>query len=143
MRSIVKDLCIYYKMKDVDWLGYKLSRHDKFTFHHIVPRSKGGSSESSNCAVLCGSSSHQYIHIIEYKNPDTFKYLSLILKEINNQGYMPTKQQLLTIDWLLSQFEEEHKDDQNKKGKYLIRSDYSDRIQKNPVEFDKYLRRYK
>lgn len=55
-------------------------------------------------------------------------YLNNILKEINNQGYMPIYRQYKAIDSILRQFEIEHCSDRTKKGKLLIKEEYTKRL---------------
>ena len=49
--------------------------------------------------------------------------------QINNQGFMPTKSQLLAIDSILLEFEEEFGEVKNSKGKILIKDEYRERTQ--------------
>lgn len=128
MRDIVKEMVDIWQMVDVDWLGYKLEPYDKFSYHHIIKREHGGLETISNGAILCYNTSHQYLHIIEYKDFDMYMYLTSILLTINNQRTMPSREQLITISNLLKQFENDHIDDVNAKGKPIIRERYLKRV---------------
>ena len=128
MKEIVRQMIELFQMDNIDWLGYELQEGDIFNFHHIINRSRGGLEIIDNGSILCNSSSHQYLHIIEYKDFDMYLYLSNILLSINNQRTMPNKQQQLAIESLLQQFEREHCSDTNAKGKPLIREKYIQRI---------------
>lgn len=124
MKEIVRQMIELFQMENIDWLGYELQEGDIFNFHHIVDKSRGGKEIIDNGSILCNGSSHQYLHIIEYKDFDMYLYLSNILLSINNQRTMPNKQQQLAIESLLQQFEREHCSDVNAKGKPLIREKY-------------------
>lgn len=115
-----------YKMTNMDWMGYKLVNNDIFTYHHIVKRENGGKATIDNGAILT-SVSHPYLHIIEYKDLDMYKFINRILKDINTQRYMPSEMQLLIIDNVLKQFEREHCTDYTKKRKLLIKEEYVNR----------------
>jgi len=120
----IKNLMIYiWKMDDIDWLGYKLEKKDKFTFHHIIKKCNGGKLEINNGAILTNIS-HPYLHIIESRDFDMYLYLNNILRAINDQRQMPDKLQLLAIKGVLEQFEREHCSDRTSKGKTLIKEEY-------------------
>lgn len=120
----IKDLMIYiWKMEDIDWLGYKLEKKDKFTFHHITKKCNGGKLEINNGAILTNIS-HPYLHIIESRDFDMYLYLNNILRAINDQRQMPNKLQVLAIKNVLEQFEREHCSDRTSKGKTLIKEEY-------------------
>jgi hypothetical protein len=105
-------------------MGYKLDR--TASFHHIVKRCDGGKEEMENGAVINGMA-HQYLHIIEYKDTNTYITLNNILKLINMQREKPTEEQYFMIGRLLTLFEEEHENDKSSKGKQLIRREYKNR----------------
>lgn len=128
MKEIVRQMIEIFHMDNIDWLGYELQDGDTFNFHHILDKNKGGREIIDNGAVLINNTSHQYLHVIEYKDFDMYLYLSNILLSINNQRTMPNKQQMLAIESLLQQFEREHCSDVNAKGKPLIRERYLKRV---------------
>lgn len=110
----------------MDWMNYKLVKKD-LTYHHIVKREDGGKQEIDNGALLMPIA-HQYLHIIEYKDIKTYNAINKIFKFINEQQYEPTLDQRQIIEYLLRQFEEEHKADINSKGKLLIKYEYKNRL---------------
>lgn len=128
MKPVLKEMIRIYKPKGIDWLGYKLTANNPYTFHHIIKKEHFGSYDMTNGAIIT-SIPHGYLHIIEYKDYEIYLYLNMILKMINIQCEYPTKQQLLAIDDLLRTFEREHSSDKSKKGKKLIEYEYYDRIQ--------------
>lgn len=116
-------------MSNIDWMGYELKKGNIFNYHHIIKKEHGGLLTINNGAILCGgTSSHQYLHIIEYKDFELYVYLNNILQNINSQREMPSRQQLLAIDSILRQFEREHSGDRTSKGKVLIKEEYTRRI---------------
>ena len=87
MRPVTKEMIKIWKMRDVDWMGYKLQKGDVFTFHHlIVPARSGGLYTINNGAILCGRTSHPYLHVIERIDYDRFLYITSLLIEINTLG---------------------------------------------------------
>ncbi len=118
-------LKIYKPYSNLDWLNYKLVKKD-LTFHHIVKRCDGGKQEISNGALLMPIG-HQYLHLIEYKDIDTYIAINKIFEYINQQRAEPTEDQRQIIEYLLQQFESEHKWDKGSKGKLLIKRKYLQR----------------
>lgn len=123
MKQIKKEMLKIYKpISNLDWLNYKLIKKD-ITFHHIVKREHGGKETIDNGALLMPVG-HEYLHIIEYKDIDTYIAINKIFKFINQQQFEPTTEQREIIEYLLKQFEEEHKEDKTSKGKLLIQQKY-------------------
>ena len=126
MKKIKKEMLQIYKpYSHLDWLNYKLVKKD-VTLHHIIKRENNGLLEISNLALIMPSG-HQYLHIIECKDLDTYIAINKILKLINNQEAEPTRDQREIIEYLLQEFEYKHKDDKNSKGKLLIKREYTER----------------
>ena len=116
-------------MKNIDWLGYELQKDDMFTYHHNITKKEDGGIESiRNGAILCGKTSHPYIHLIEHLDFDIYLYLTKLLTEVNLQRRMPTDKQFLKMYRTLLQFEREHENDRSKKGKILIKEEYKKRF---------------
>lgn len=130
MKEVTKLMINEFKIKELgyDFMGYQLQRGDIYTFHHlIVPNRNGGPYARWNGAILCGKTAHPYLHLIENKDYDIFCYLTSEMIDINTQGYISTYN-LRNIDNLLCQFEREHSGDRSKKGKLLIKEEYTRRL---------------
>ena len=109
----------------MDWMNYRLVRKD-LTFHHILKREFGGKPELTNGALLMPVA-HQYLHLIEYKDIETYNAINRIFGYVNQQEYEPTREQREIIEYLLREFEKIHKWDKNSKGKLLIQHKYKQR----------------
>ena len=96
------------------------------TFHHIKKKCDGGKEEIDNGALLM-KESHQYLHIIEFKDIETYIAINKIFEYINKQKAEPLREQREIIEFLLRKFEEEHKEDKNSKGKVLVKKNYMNR----------------
>lgn len=130
MNGITKLMISEYAMKDMDWMGYTLKKGDIFTYHHTRELKKdGGLVTRKNGSILCGNTSHPYLHLIQCKDEEKYNYITAVLMQINNQGFMPIKSQLLAIDSILLEFEREFGEVKNSKGKLLIKDDYRERTQ--------------
>ena len=117
---------IYKPVSGLDWMNYKLVKKD-ITFHHIVKRSSGGRRDIDNGALLMGNTAHPYLHIIEYKDIETYNALNKIFKFINQQKHEPTTEQREIIEYLLREFEYKHRWDKSSKGNLLIKQKYLER----------------
>lgn len=126
MKEITKLMIREFKIKQLgyDFMGYSLQKDDIYTFHHlIVPARFGGKYERNNGAILCGKTSHPYLHLIENVDYDMFCYLTSEMIDINIEGYIDVKH-LKYIDECLKDFEREHCSDRTRKGKILIKEEY-------------------
>ena len=119
-------LKIYRPLSGMDWLNYKIVRQGEMTFHHIIKRCDGGKRIIDNGALLLPLS-HRYLHLIEYKDIDTYVAINKIFKFINGQRAEPTMEQREILEYLLTQFESEHRWDKGSKGKLLIKREYYQR----------------
>lgn len=129
MKNITVTMVNIYGMQKVDWMGYELQKDDMFSYHHnITKKEDGGNYSIKNGAILCGKTSHPYIHLIESLDFDMYLYLTKLLTEVNLQRHMPTDKQFVMINNILRQFENEHEKERNKKGKILIKEEYKKRI---------------
>ena len=129
MKQVTKLMIRDYKIKQLghDFMGYSLNKGDIYTFHHlIIPNREHGKMERWNGSILCGESSHPYLHLIEAKDYDMFCYITSEMIDMNIKGYLDTDN-IRRIHDILSQFEREHSGDRNKKGKLLIKEEYTRR----------------
>lgn len=124
MKKITREMIkLYPAISGLDWLNYKLVKKD-LTAHHIVKKEEGGKLERSNIALLLMPVSHQYLHLIEYKDFETYVAINKIFSYVNQQGYEPTREQREILEYMLQEFESEHRNDKNSKGKRLIQAKY-------------------
>ena len=121
----IQMLKIYKPISGLDWLNYKLVK-DKVTYHHIIKRDNGGKRKIENGALLMPIA-HQYLHLIENKDIDTYIGINKIFEYINQQQYEPTQEQREILEYMLQQFEYQHRFDKGSKGKILIKHKYLER----------------
>lgn len=124
-KTRIEMLEIYKPISGLDWLNYKLVK-DKVTFHHIKKRDNGGKKVVNNGALLMPVA-HQYLHLIESKDMNIYIGINKIFEYINQQQYEPTAEQRQMLEYLLLQFENQHRFDKGSKGKILIKHKYLER----------------
>lgn len=126
MKEITKQMIDYYKINDLgyDFMGYSLQKNDIYTYHHmIVPARFGGQITFDNGAILCGKSSHPYLHTIESVDYDMFWYITERMEQMNLDGRLDINE-LRKIHRVLETFERENYGKTTRKGKVLIKDIY-------------------
>lgn len=118
-------LKIYVPYSGLDWMNYEIIP-DKLTIHHIIKKCDGGKRTIDNLAVLM-EVSHQYLHLIEYVDIDTYNTINKVLKEINTQKHEPYDYQRQNIEELLQEFEYENRWTKDREGKLIIKAKYKKR----------------
>ena len=107
-----------------DFCGYSLQSGDIYTYHHnIIARRDGGPETISNGAILCGKTSHQYLHLIEAKDYDMFSAITSEMIDENIKGYLDMDNLRYILD-ILHCFEREYLSKKKKNGDYLIKDEY-------------------
>ncbi len=114
-----------------DFMGYSLRQPDIYTYHHlIIPKCNHGPASFWNGAVLCGNTSHPYLHVIEGIDYDIFSCITSEMIDMKIKKSIDLDN-LRIIHDLLCCFEREHSGDRSKNGKPLIKEDYTKRFLKN------------
>ena len=127
MKKITREMLKIYKpFSELDWMNYKIVRKADLTFHHIKKRWDGGIPTLDNGALLLPTP-HQYLHLIEFRDIDTYKMLNKVFEIVNKQQSEPTQDQREIIEYLLQDFEYHHRWDKNSNGKLLIKRKYIER----------------
>lgn len=124
MKEVLRLMINQYNIHKIDWMGYKVNKDNPYTYHHCyVKKGHGGKETIENGAVLT-KIAHEYLNIIESRDIELYNLINNVLKQINEQGFMPLERQLLAIDAMLKMFEMEHRYDRTSKNKILIKDCY-------------------
>ena len=78
------------------WMGYKVSKKNPFTYHHIVERRNGGGVTMDNGAVLTRIA-HDDLNRIEQARRSYYKALNELFKELNATMKPPTKEYYMEV----------------------------------------------
>ena len=131
MKQITRDMIKIYRIKDFDFMGYDIKRKESLSFHHLIVARRyckqqglGEGYYKWNGAILVQNTSHDYLHTIENIDYDVFCALTSEMIDMNIKGYLD-KDNLRYIKDVLLYFEREHDHDRNKKGKLLIKREYT------------------
>lgn len=121
MSNILQLMIQIWEMDTMDWMGY--DNLERYSFHHLKKKCDGGEKIISNGGVL-HQSSHSYLHTIEYYDLDKYIFINKILKDVNSQFTMPTKEQLEQIRYVLLEFQNEYEGKTSSRDKPIIKLEY-------------------
>ena len=102
-----------YRVKDRDWMNYRITKKNSLTYHHIVEKRNGGSKTVSNGAPLT-KEAHMQLNIIESKDKRLYTVINTIFKLIHEQNHPITEEQRRIIREVLDYFESETCDQKKK-----------------------------
>lgn len=124
-------MCNYWKILELgyDFAGFEIDKKDVSYHHLIIPNRLGGPVTVQNGAILNGSTSHPYIHVIENYDPDMFAAISSEMIDENIKGYLDMENILRIYD-IMDCFEREYAGKRTKKGKEIIKEEYTRRLLK-------------
>ena len=83
MREVLLNMLEIYQPKGIDWMGYRMTPNNPYTFHHIVERRDGGKMEISNGAILT-KYAHNYLNYLDANCPDAYEEYQKIFRFINS-----------------------------------------------------------
>lgn len=136
MKEVTKQMIKNFKIMKlgIDFMGYEVKRKESLSFHHLVIPHRDchlyGLGEGYlywNGAILNQLTSHDYLHLIEAKDYELFLLITSEMIDENSKGYLDIEN-IRYIDDCLKAFEREHCSDRNKKGKLLIKEEYTRRM---------------
>lgn len=115
----------------IDFMGYQVTRKEQLSFHHLIVAHRDCKLMNIpadgylrwNGAILRQNTSHDYLHLIEAKDPEIFYELTSEMIDENIKGRLDIDN-LKRIHDLLLCFEREHDHDTSKKGKLLIKREF-------------------
>lgn len=125
MKTVTLNMINEFKIYELgyDFMGFKLNKNDKLTFHHlIVPKRDGGLYVRNNGAII-QRVPHDYLHIIERYDAKLFYYLTSEMIDMNIKGFLDSYN-IANIHSILDEFEYQHEGQTTRKGKLLIKREY-------------------
>lgn len=87
--NVLTSMIEMYDPQDEDWMGFKYSENNYYTFHHIRERRAGGKAELENGAILT-TYAHQFLNMLDSHYKKAYNDYQHIFREINkNRGPIP------------------------------------------------------
>lgn len=129
MKTITRDMMKDYNIHKLgyDFMGYTFDRREDLSFHHLVIPKRdckaAGLGEGYlkwNGAILNQNTSHDYLHIIERMDRDTFLRITAEMVEENLKGKLDIDN-LKRIRELLLYFEDRYEKETNSKGQLILK----------------------
>lgn len=129
MKTITRDMMKDYNIHKLgyDFMGYTFDRREDLSFHHLVVPKRdckaAGLGEGYlrwNGAILNQNTSHDYLHIIERMDRDTFLRITAEMVEENLKGKLDIDN-LKRIRELLLYFEDKYEKETNSKGQLILK----------------------
>lgn len=129
MKTITRDMMKDYNIHKLgyDFMGYTFDRREDLSFHHLVVPKRdckaAGLGEGYlkwNGAILNQNTSHDYLHVIERMDRDTFLRITAEMVEENLKGKLDIDN-LKRIRELLLYFEDKYEKETNSKGQLILK----------------------
>jgi hypothetical protein len=89
-----------YNPDGFDWMNYKLTDCNPYTYHHIVERRSGGHTTVGNGAILT-EVAHNLLNILDQFCKEAYNDLQNIFIRINGSGEPPTYEIMKEVDNIL------------------------------------------
>lgn len=89
-----------YGGNDKDWLGFKFTKKNTVSFHHIIKIEQGGKTQINNLAIL-SKISHRLLNKIENEDPDLYEEINQLFVEVIGSNAPPNESYFKNIDKLL------------------------------------------
>lgn len=81
-KHVLEEMLIIFGYPKKDWMGYKFSKKNYISYHHILEKRNNGIESIDNGALL-SRTSHLLLHKIELINYDLYLKWQILFMEIN------------------------------------------------------------
>lgn len=98
MKPVLKEMIKIYKPQSKDWLGFKITKKNPYSYHHCFKKvygeyTKEDSNYLLNVGAILSTEGQRYIHSLENrKDYKSFNELNKILLELNKTKEPPTEE---------------------------------------------------
>lgn len=82
-RKVLDEMLRIFGYPKKDWMGYKISKKNYISYHHILEKRNDGEETIDNGALL-SRTSHQLLHKIELINYDLYLEWQCLFLDLNN-----------------------------------------------------------
>ena len=106
MRSVLCQMIRIFKPKNMDWMGYKITNKNPYTYHHILERRYGGKEVVENGAIL-SRNAHDHLNYLEVFVPEAYDDWQRFFRYLNAKMEPLTKEDLEIIK-LITYYEDKY-----------------------------------
>ena len=94
MKQILKDMIKIYKPRGIDWLGFKITKTNPYSYHHCFKKVYGEYQNLDpdyllNIGAILSLEGQSYIHSFENTDYNAYNELNRILLELNTARKPP------------------------------------------------------
>ena len=107
MNTVLCQLLRIFEPKNIDWMGYKVSKKNPYTYHHILERRYGGKLTVDNGAIL-SRLAHDHLNYLELYVPEAYDDWQRFFRFINSKKSPLTKEDYEMIK-LITYYETKYK----------------------------------
>lgn len=100
MKRVLRILVDIFEPDGTDWMNFKLTKDNPYTYHHIVEKRRGGDKSIDNGAILT-KRAHSFLHTLEKVCPDAYNDLQKVFAKINDSKTQPSEEIISEIDNIL------------------------------------------
>jgi len=90
MKKVLVEMLEIYKPNGRDWMDYKMTKNNPYTFHHIKEKRNGGRLEIRNGAIITNNA-HIYLNHLDSCYHKIYNELNHMFKELNMTYKPPTE----------------------------------------------------
>lgn len=83
------------------WMGYKMTKNNPYSFHHIKEVRNGGITDVSNGAILT-KKSHRYLNELDSFFHDEYEELNELFFLLNRTNAPPTEEHYMKVRKILN-----------------------------------------
>ena len=100
MKRVLRILVDIFEPEGTDWMNFKLTKDNPYTYHHIKEKKNGGDKSIDNGAILT-KKAHVFLNTLEKICPDAYNDLQMVFMKINDSKTPPTDEIIREIDQIL------------------------------------------
>ncbi len=89
-----------YNPDGFDWMNFKVSKENPYTFHHIQEERRGGKARLDNGALLTDVA-HRFLNYLDHYLPKKYEELQEVFREINQSNMPPTNDIVKKVDEII------------------------------------------
>lgn len=91
MNTVLNQLIRIFEQKNIDWMGYKVTKKNPYTYHHILERRYGGKLSIDNGAILTRDA-HDHLNYLEAYVPEAYDDWQRFFRYVNAKKRPLTKE---------------------------------------------------
>lgn len=100
MKEVLAKMIQIYQPRGIDWMDYRMTKSNPYTFHHIKEKRNGGKYEIRNGAIIT-KNAHIYLNHLDTYYHKIYMELNYMFKQLNMTMKPPTADYYEEINHIL------------------------------------------